>query len=94
MSKLPKEYRQEIYAYVEELLGRQLTFDEHDTLRDMMIEYVFSMRSMRMALKRTFCLHDWRADKQVEGGKRPLVHVKCARCDKRTKKKMPTITTA
>lgn len=92
MTKLPKHYRKEIYEYVEELLGRNLTLDEHDNLRDMMIEYVFSMRSMRMSLKRAFCFHAWVADKQVEGGKRPKVHVKCTRCDKRSVKHMPTVT--
>ncbi len=92
MSKLPKHYRKEIYDYIEELLGRNLTLDEHENLRDMMLEYVFSMRSMRMGFKRFFCIHQWGADRRVEGGKRPRVYVKCARCDKRTVKKMPTIT--
>lgn len=90
MKKRPKHYRREIYDYVEELLGRPLTFDEHDTLRDMMMEYVFSTRNLRSMLSRTFCRHDWKVDKKVEGGEQFKLYVKCVKCDKRTQKKMPT----
>ena len=86
--KFPKHYRQQIYDYIEELLGRPLTFDEHDTLRDMMGEYVFSASNLRAMLRRTFCLHDWKIDKKVEAGEKLRLYVKCSKCDKRTKKKL------
>ena len=90
--KLPKDYRQQIYAYVEELLERPLTFEEHDDLRDMLTEYVFSMQNIGAYMRRVFCLHDWISDKKIEtSGSSPRVHVKCSKCDRRTKKKMPTI---
>lgn len=89
--KLPKHYRQQIYGYIEELLGRPLTFEEHDDLRDMMTEYVFSGQNMSAMLRRFFCFHDWVSDRKVEGGQHARVHVKCRKCDKRTKKRMPTI---
>lgn len=88
--KRPKHYRQQIYDYVEELLGRPLTFDEHDDLRDMMGEYVFSVSNLRGVVQRLFCSHDWKVDKKVEvGGKRFRLYVKCMKCDKRTTKRMP-----
>lgn len=87
--KRPKHYRQQIYEYVEELLGRPLTFDEHDNLRDMMGEYVFSAANMRAILGRMFCAHDWKVDKRVELGEKFQLFVKCTKCDKRTTKRMP-----
>lgn len=90
MKKRPKHYRREIYDYVEELLERPLSFEEHDMLRDMMMEYVFSTRNMRSMVARAFCLHDWKVDKKVEGGEQFKLYVKCTKCDKRTQKKMPT----
>lgn len=91
--KLPKHYRQQIYGYIEELLGRSLTFEEHDDLRDMMAEYVFSMQNLGSITRRAFCFHDWTTDHigRIEGGKSPRVYVKCQKCDKRSYKKMPTI---
>jgi len=88
--KFPKHYRQQIYDYIEELLGRQLTFEEHDILRDMMGEYVFSVSNLRAIMRRTFCLHDWKIDKKIEAGEKLRMYVKCVKCDKYTKKKMPT----
>lgn len=87
--KRPKQYRQQIYDYVEELLGRPLTFDEHDVLRDMMGEYVFSVSNLRGVAQRLFCRHDWKVDKKVEVGERFRLYVKCTKCDKRTTKRMP-----
>lgn len=87
--KRPKHYRQQIYEYVEELLDRPLTFDEHDNLRDMMGEYVFSSANMRAILTRMFCAHDWKVDKRVELGEKFQLFVKCTKCDKRTTKRMP-----
>ena len=88
--KHPKEYRQQIYDYIEELLERPLTFDEHDQLRDMMGEYVFSVSNLRGVAKRLFCHHDWKVDKKVEAnGTRFRLYVKCLKCDKRTTKRMP-----
>jgi len=92
-NKLPKEYREEIYSYVEDLLERPLTFEEHDELRDMILDYVFDMRSIRMYVRRTLCMHAWASDKKVEGGKRPVIHLKCRKCDKRKAKRMPSLTT-
>jgi hypothetical protein len=89
--KLPKDYRQQIYSYVEELLERPLTFEEHDDLRDMLTEYVFSMQSISAYMRRVFCAHEWINDKKVESGPDTRLHVKCAKCDKRTMKKMPMI---
>ena len=89
--KLPKDYRQQIYGYVEELLERPLTFEEHDDLRDMLTEYVFSMHNMGAYMRRVFCFHEWISDKKVESGHDTRAHVKCAKCDKRSLKKMPTI---
>lgn len=91
--KKPKEYRQQIYGYIEELLGRPLTFEEHDDLRDMMTEYVFSTQNLGAMMRRFVCWHDWTSDRigMVEGGKNSGVYVKCVKCDKRTRKKMPTI---
>lgn len=89
MKTRPKEYRQQIYDYVEELTGRPLTFDEHDVLRDMIGEYVFSMANMRAMFSRALCAHDWKTDKKMEVGNRPRLYVKCIKCDKRTTKKMP-----
>lgn len=89
MKTRPKEYRQQIYDYVEELLERPLTFDEHDILRDMIGEYVFSMSNIRAMLGRALCHHDWKTDKKVEAGNKPRLFVKCIKCDKRTTKKMP-----
>ena len=89
--KLPKDYRQQIYGYVEELLERPLTFEEHDDLRDMLTEYAFSMQGMSAYVRRLVCVHEWISDKKVESGSDTRIHVKCAKCDKRTKKKMPTI---
>jgi len=86
----PKHYRRQIYDYVEELLGRPLTFDEHDVLRDMIGEYVFSMANIRAILSRMLCGHDWRVDKKIEAGENPRLFVKCAKCDKRTYRKMST----
>ncbi len=88
--KRPKHHRQGIYDYVEELLERPLTFDEHDILRDLITEYVFSVSNMRSILSRIFCLHDWKVDKKVEGGENFKLYVKCVKCDKRTEKKMST----
>jgi hypothetical protein len=90
MKRRPKHYRQQIYDYVEEMLGRPLTFEEHDTLRDMIGDYVFSMANIRAILSRTLCSHQWKADKKVEMGDKPRLFVKCIKCDKRTTKKMPT----
>lgn len=88
----PKEYRQRVYDYVEELLGRPLTFEEHDDLRDMMNEYVFSATNLRATIRRFFCRHEWIGDKMVEGGgKHTQAYVKCIKCDKRTMKRMPTL---
>jgi hypothetical protein len=89
--KLPKDYRQQIYSYVEELLERPLTFEEHDDLRDMLTEYAFSMQSLGAYVRRMVCVHDWISDKKVESGSETRLYVKCAKCDKRTKKKTPTI---
>jgi hypothetical protein len=88
MKLRPKHYRQQIYDYVEEMLGRPLTFDEHDALRDMITEYVFSMANVRAMIGRALCIHDWKPDKKVEVGKKPRLYVKCLKCDKRTTKKM------
>lgn len=88
MKRRPKHYRQQIYDYVEELLGRPLTFDEHDALRDMIGEYVFSVANMRAIVGRMLCAHDWKVDKKMEVGDRPKLYVKCLKCDKRTTKKM------
>jgi hypothetical protein len=87
--KRPKHYRQQIYDYIESLLGRPLTFDEHDVLRDMIVEYVFSTTNVRGILRRAFCFHDWKVDKKVEGGERTKLYVKCTKCDKRTRKRLP-----
>lgn len=88
----PKDYRQKVYDYVEELLGRPLTFEEHDDLRDMMNEYVFSATNLRATVRRVFCRHEWTSDKMIEGGGRQTrAYVKCVRCDKRSMKHMPTI---
>lgn len=87
--KRPKHYRQQIYDYIEEMLGRPLTFDEHDELRDMIGEYVFSMTNLRGVLQRMVCAHDWKVDKKVEIGERFRLYVKCTKCDKRTTKRMP-----
>jgi hypothetical protein len=89
--KKPKQYREEIYDYIESLLGRPLTFEEHDDLRDMMTEYVFSSQNMSSMFRKMFCSHDWISDKKIEGGQRTRVHVKCSKCDKRSYKEMPTI---
>jgi hypothetical protein len=93
MKKLPKEHRQQIYGYIEELLARPLTLDEHDVLRDMMTEYAISTQDLRSMLRRYVCLHDWASDRVglVEGGTNSRMYVKCRKCDKRTSKKMPTI---
>jgi hypothetical protein len=85
-----KEYRQEIYGYVEELLGRQLTFQEHDDLRDIMVSYVFDRSNLRTLIRRVFCNHEWKIDKKIEAGEAIKMFVKCHKCDKRTKQKMPT----
>lgn len=87
--KRPKHYRQQIYEYIEEMLGRPLTFEEHDDLRDMIGEYVFSSANLRAILARTFCNHDWKVDKRVELGEKFQLFVKCTKCDKRTTKRMP-----
>jgi len=91
--KHPREYRQQIYGYIEELLGRPLTFEEHDDLRDMMTGYVLSTQNPGAMLRRAFCAHDWASDRigKIEGGKNPRVYVKCVKCDKRSLRKMPTI---
>jgi len=89
--KQPRDYRQQIYSYIEELLGRPLSFEEHDDIRDMLTEYVFSMQNIRAYTRRVFCLHEWISDKKVESGANARAYVKCAKCDKRTKKKMPAI---
>lgn len=89
MKRRPKHYRQQIYDYVEELLGRPLTFDEHDALRDMIGEYVFSMANIRAIMGRMLCAHDWKVDKKIEMGEKVRLYVKCTKCDKRTTKKMP-----
>ncbi len=89
MKRRPKHYRQQIYDYVEELLERPLTFDEHDVLRDMMGEYVFSAGNISAVIARVICAHDWKVDKKIEGGEKPKLYVKCMKCDKRTQKKMP-----
>ncbi len=86
--KRPKHYRQQIYDYIEELLERPLTFDEHDVLRDMIGEYVFSRNNMQAVLLRVFCSHDWVVDKKIEMGEKFRLYVKCTKCDKRTTKKM------
>lgn len=93
MNKRPKEYRQQIYAYIEGLLERPLTLEEHDDLRDMMTEYVFSVQNLSAMVQRFFCIHDWTSDRvgMVEGGTRSRVHVKCRKCDKRSQRQMPTI---
>ena len=87
--KQPKHYRQQIYDYIETLLGRPLTFDEHDELRDMIGEYVFSRNNLQAVLSRTFCNHDWVVDKKLEMGEKFKLYVKCVKCDKRTTKSMP-----
>lgn len=88
--KRPKQYRQRIYDYIEELLGRPLTFEEHDDLRDMIGEYAFSAANMRAMFGRAFCSHDWKVDKRIElGGEKFQLFVKCTKCDKRTTKRMP-----
>jgi hypothetical protein len=89
MKRRPKHYRQQIYDYIEELLDRPLTFDEHDVLRDMIGEYVFSVGNLRAVLTRFFCSHDWKVDKKIEAGEKLKLYVKCMKCDKRTFKKMP-----
>lgn len=86
--KRPKHYRQQIYDYIEEMLGRPLTFDEHDELRDMLGEYVFSVTNLRGIVRRFFCNHDWKVDKKVEVGEKFSLFVKCTKCDKRTTKRM------
>jgi hypothetical protein len=90
MKRRPKHYRQHIYDYVEELLGRSLTLEEHDALRDMIGEYVFSSANLSAILSRAFCIHEWKADKKVEAGENVRLYVKCVKCDKHTTKKMPT----
>ncbi|MEA2701487.1 MAG: hypothetical protein QOE22_196 [Candidatus Parcubacteria bacterium] len=89
--KHPKHYRQQIYGYIEELLGRPLTFEEHDDLRDMVSEYVFSTQNIGATIRRFFCNHDWIGDKRIESGAQTRVYVKCVKCDKRTKKRMPAL---
>jgi hypothetical protein len=89
MKRRPKHYRQQIYDYIEELLERPLTLEEHDALRDMMSEYVFSVANVRALMGRIVCHHDWKVDKKVEGaGDKVRLYVKCSKCDKRTTKKM------
>ena len=88
MKRRPKHYRQQIYEFVEQLLERPLTFEEHDELRDMIGEYVFSISNVRAILGRTLCAHDWKVDKQVEIGEKFKLFVKCSKCDKRTTQKM------
>lgn len=90
--KVLKEYRQEVYVYVESLLGRHLTFDEHDDLRDIMVSYVLDASNMKTMLFRFFCIHEWKIDKKVEAGEKIRLYVKCLKCDTRTLKKMPTRT--
>lgn len=85
----PKHYRQQVYDYVEELLDRPLTFDEHDILRDIIVDYAFSSGNIRAMISRALCRHDWKVDKKVEGGERTRLYVKCMKCDKRTRKKLP-----
>jgi hypothetical protein len=92
MKRRPKHYRQQIYDYIEELLGRDLTLEEHDALRDMIGEYVFSMANVSAILSRTFCHHDWKPDKKIEAGEKFRLYVKCTKCDKRTTQMMPTYT--
>ena len=89
MRHRPKHYRQLIYDYVEEMLGRPLTFEEHDALRDMIGEYVFSRANLRAILSRTFCAHRWKPDKKIEMGDKQRLYVKSIKCYKRTTKKMP-----
>jgi|GEM_PF-5799522 len=91
--KHPKEHRQKVYDYVESLLGRPLTYEEHDDLRDIMSEYILSVTNLQAIVNRIFCTHEWIGDKMVEsGGKQTRAYVKCVKCDKRTLKRMPTIT--
>lgn len=87
--KRPKHYRQQIYEYIEQMLGRPLTLEEHDDLRDMMGEYVFSSSNIQAILRRMTCSHDWKVDKRVELGEKFQLFVKCTKCDKRTTKRMP-----
>ncbi len=47
MKPRPKHYRQRIYDYVEGMLGRPLSLDEHDDLRDIISEYAFSITNLR-----------------------------------------------
>ncbi|HEY4489252.1 MAG TPA: hypothetical protein VJA87_02100 [Candidatus Paceibacterota bacterium] len=90
--KHPKEYRQKVYDYVEELLGRPLTYGEHDDLRDIMSEYISSVTSLQTVVGRIFCAHEWIGDKMVESGsKQTRAYVKCVKCDKRIMKRMPTV---
>ena len=86
--KRPKQYRQEIYGYIESLIDRPLTFDEHDELRDMINEYVFGVTNLRSILRRALCIHDWKVDKKVEVGEKFQLYVKCTKCDKRTTRRM------
>ncbi len=88
--KLAKEHRREIYEYVEKLIGRNLTFDERDDIRSMMASYVLDASNFKTTLRRFFCIHDWNIDRKIEAGKDIRMFVKCAKCDKRTKKKMST----
>lgn len=90
MKRRPKHFRQQIYDYIEEIMGRPLTLDEHDTLRDMIGEYVFSVANMRAILSRMVCAHDWRPDKKIESGDKVRLYVRCTKCDKRTTRQMST----
>lgn len=89
MKKRPKHYREQIYDYVESLIDRPLTFEEHDILRDLIMDYVFTVSNLRAIVARMVCIHDWKADKRIEGGDKVRLFVKCVKCDKRTLKKMP-----
>ena len=89
--KHPKDFRQEIYTYIEGLLGRPLTFEEHDELREMMVGYLFSSQNLKAGFGRLFCLHEWTSDKKVESGENSRIYVKCIKCDKRSRKRIPSI---
>ncbi|HEY0010353.1 MAG TPA: hypothetical protein VGB97_00365 [Candidatus Paceibacterota bacterium] len=86
--KHPKDYRHEIYTYIEGLLERPLSFEEHDDLQDMLNDYA-SMRNLGLYVRRALCRHNWSSDNKIEGGQKTLVHMKCTKCDKRKLKKMP-----
>lgn len=76
----PRIHRRRLYDYIEDLLDRDLTCEEHDKIRELVRTYSNDAFKPTHFLKQLFCNHDWKVE-QVEISQVMKSFIKCRKCD-------------